>query len=145
MVEKCAIKCSEDLCLPEEERVKFTSQHFTFTTDDSVRLWNHFKPLISEYTGDAENVYAVFYGLLCDNNLLPTKFEDLSDINILLSEVGTRMLLHLSGDPSVVSCNIDSYVNTILSEKELSSMQYLSGYVVRKLYSVQICKIAWSI
>ena len=45
------------------------------------------------------------------------------------------MLLHLSGEPSVVSCNIDSYESTILSEKELSSMQYLSGYVVRKLYS----------
>ena len=45
------------------------------------------------------------------------------------------MLLHLSDEPSVVSCNIDSYENTILSEKELSTMQYLSGYVVRKLYS----------
>ena len=64
MVEKCAIKCSEDLCLPEKEQVKFTSQNFNFTTGDSVQLWNHFKPLISEYTGDAENVYAVFYGML---------------------------------------------------------------------------------
>ena len=45
------------------------------------------------------------------------------------------MLLHLSGEPSVVSCNIDSYENTILSEKELSTIQYFSGYVVRKLYS----------
>ena len=73
MVEKCAIKFSEDLCLPEEERVKFTSQNFTFTTDDSVQLWNHFKPLILEYTGDAEKCYSVFHGLLCDN-LLATKF-----------------------------------------------------------------------
>ena len=24
-IEKCAIKCSEDLCLPEEERVKYTA------------------------------------------------------------------------------------------------------------------------
>ena len=31
MVEKCAIKCSEDLCLLAEVRVKFTSQNFTFT------------------------------------------------------------------------------------------------------------------
>ena len=74
------------------------------------------RPLISEYTGDAETFYAVFHGMLCDN-LLPTKFEDLSDTNILLSEVGTRMLSHLSGDPSVVSCNIDSYENTVLSQK----------------------------
>ena len=100
MVEKCAIKCSEDLCLPEEERVKFTSQNFPFTIDDSVQLWNHFKPLISEYKGDAEKWYAVFYGLLCDN-LLPTKFEDLPDTNISLPEVGACMLLHLSGEPSV--------------------------------------------
>ena len=90
--------------------------------------------MISEYTGDAEKCYAVFYGLLCDN-LLPTKFEDLPDTNILLAEVGTCMLLHLSGEPSVVSRNMDSYENTILSEKELSTIQYLSGYVVRKLYS----------
>ena len=128
--------------------MKFTSQNFTFTTDDSVQLWNHFKPLISLYTGDAEKFYAVFCGLLCEN-LLPTKFEDLSDANILLSEVCNCMLLHLSDDSSSVSCNIDSYEkveNTVLSEKELSTMQYLSGYVVRKLYSkVQICEISWSI
>ena len=94
-----------------------------------------FQPLISLYTGDAEKFYAD--GLLCEN-LLPTKFEDLSDANILLSEVCDCMLLHLSGDPSSVSCNIDPYEkveNTVLSEKELSTMQYLSGYVLRKLYS----------
>ena len=63
MVEKFAIKCSEDLCLPDEERVKFTLKLHLHTTDDSVQ--NNFKPLISEYTGDAEKFYAVFCGLLC--------------------------------------------------------------------------------
>ena len=59
----------------------------------------------------------MLYFMACSDNLLPTKFEDLPDTNILLSEVGTCMLLHLSGEPSVVSCNIDSYENIILSEK----------------------------
>lgn len=136
IVKNCAIKCSNDMCLPEEVRANFTSKNFSFNSDNSLQLWNHFKNIIEEYNGSAESFYAQYYGLLSEN-LLPTKFEDITLTNILLTEVANFMLLHLSGDNNVIPSSNESTTATTasnLSEKEIKVLQYLAGFIIHKLY-----------
>ena len=131
MLEKSAVKCSEDLCMPEEIRSKF--KNFTITTDESYQLWLKFKSIIIEYKGDAEKFYSKFYGLLSDN-LLPTKFtDDIACSNFLLMEVANLMLAHLSGNKSTTSSGSNDDGN--FSDREISSIQYLAGYIIRKSFA----------
>ena len=53
---------------------------------------------MEDFIGDAEKVYAGFYGLLWDN-LLPSKFEDETVTNMLMA----ASLIHLSGGSDIVS------------------------------------------
>ena len=130
IVNKCAKLCSNDLCLPEATRCVFSA--FSFTNDDAVDLWNNFKPIIEKYNGDAETFYMDFYGLLA-GNLLPSKFEDSTISNILLTEVANHMLIHLSGVNKDALGNIENV--TFISEKELNSLQYLAGFIIHKLHT----------
>lgn len=130
IVKNCANLCLNDLCLPEATRCVFST--FSFTNDDAVELWNNFKDIIEKYHG-AEKFYTTFYGLLAEN-LLPSKFEDATLSNILLTEVANHMLIHLSGvNKDVVLGNIE--VASPISEKELNSLQYLAGFIIHKLHS----------
>ena len=75
-------------------RKRFSS--FDFTPDDAVELWTVLKPVVEKFHGNAENYYSSFYGLL-QENLPPKKFGgDITLTNILLSEVGNYISMHLS-------------------------------------------------
>ena len=76
IVDECAEICFNDLCLPQESRDFFSKKSL--------------------------GVYSVFYGLLLDN-LLPSKFEDETVTNILMTETTNHILIHLSGDSDIVS------------------------------------------
>ena len=132
MVKKCAELCSNDLCLPETTRSKFSNDCFSFSNDDAAELWEKLKQLIEKYKGDAENFFQGFYGLLVEN-LLPSKFQDSTLTNILLTEVANHMLIHLSG----VSPDFFGHLETTVAipEKELKSLQYLAGFILHKLHS----------
>ena len=103
---------------------------FHLSSNESLELWNKIKHIIKEFNGDAEKFYASFYGILVDN-MLPVKFEDSTSTNILMAEVGNHILLHLSGSKIT---DLSSPVST-LSENEIKSLQYLSGYIIHKFYT----------
>ena len=52
--------------------------------------------------------------------------------NILLTEVASGMLIHLSGS-DVVGVSV-SHSRYVLSDKDLKTMQYLAGFAVHKPY-----------
>ena len=125
MVNNCAIIVSNDACLVDENiGKKFLS------SNESLELWNKIKHIIKEFNGDAEKFYASFYGILVAN-VLPVKFEDSTLTNILMAEVGNHILLHLSGSKIT---DLSPLVST-LSENEIKSLQYLSGYIIHKFYT----------
>ena len=134
IVGECAYKLSNDLCLPEEIRIKFSKQNFCFSSEDSISLFEKFQCFISKYNGDAEKFYSQFYGLLY-KNLLPSKFENVLLTNTLLTEVGNHILRDLSGSKRNNLSNSEVLSSYVFSDKELSIIQYLAGYVVQKLYS----------
>jgi len=133
MVEKCAGLLSNDLCYPEDIRNQFTTETFSFSTDESLELWNKLELIIKSYKGDQENFYSQYYGLL-EDNLLPKKFEDYTVSNILLSELSNHILIHLN-KRDIVASNTNVVVDTTLSEKDICSLQYLAGHIIQKFYT----------
>ena len=68
----------------------------------SLQLLKKLKYIVEDFSGDAEKLYAGFYGLLLDNSL-PSKFEDETVTDILITEAANHILIHLSGDSDIVS------------------------------------------
>ena len=73
-----------------------------FTSEDSLQLLQKLKYIVEDFSGDAEKFYSCFYGLLLDN-LLPSKFEDETVTNILMTGAANRILVHLSDGSDIVS------------------------------------------
>ena len=61
-----------------------SENNFVFTSEDSLQLLQKLKYIVEDFSGDAEKYYFGFYGLLLDN-LLPSKFEDETVTNILMT------------------------------------------------------------
>ena len=83
------------------------------------------------YSGDAEKFYSDFFSLLVVN-VLPLKFEDPVVTNTLMSELANMSLNHLSGVDAV---NFGTKEPTKSFSEEEKSLQYLSGFILHKLYS----------
>ena len=91
---------SKDMCLPSLTRTFL--QNFSLSPEELQILWEEMRPLIHAYSSDAEKFYAEFYTLL-SKNMLPTKFDDITVTNILMTEVANHILLRLSDKNSDIS------------------------------------------
>ena len=90
---------------------------------------------MEDFSGDAEKFYSGFYGLLLDN-LLPSKFEDETVTNILMTEAANHILIHLSGGSDIVSLQPPSKKSEhVLADRDFKSLQYIAGYIVHKMYT----------
>lgn len=95
--------------------------------------------MIYSFNGNTEKFHSEFFGLLCEN-VLPSRFEDASVTNILMLEVGIGISNFLNKRNSNTSSTTTTHVEIFfpqsvkLSEKECNSLQYLSGYIVQKLF-----------
>ena len=98
--------------------------------DDAEALWYKLRGLIDSFDGVAEKFYSYFYALFL-NNLLPTKFDDNTLTNTLMSELANEILVHLSGCKHLELEPKDCS----LPEKELKTLQYLAGFCIHKLYT----------
>ena len=78
------------------------------------------------------NFIQSFYGLFIEN-LLPSKFTEAFLTNTLLAQVANHVLFHLSGTNT--STLNDESEGVPLKDVEYKSLQYLAGFVIRKLYS----------
>ena len=123
IINECAESCFNDLCLPQESRDFFSKKNFVFTSEDSLQLLQKLKYIVEDFSGDAEKFYSGFYGLLLDN-LLPSKFEDETVTNILMTEAANYILIHLSGGSEHVR-----------ADRDFKSLQYIAGYIVHKMYT----------
>ena len=135
IINECAESCFNDLCLPQESRGFFSKKNFVFTSADSLQLLQKLKYIVEDFSGDAEKFYSVFYGLLLDN-LLPSKFEDKTVTNILMTEAANHILIHLSGGSDIVSLQPPSKKSEhVRADRDFKSLQYIAGYIVHKMYT----------
>ena len=129
ILKECANIVATDMCLPEETRKIFFN--FSFSFQEANTLWEKLRSVTDQFNGDAEKFYAAFYGLLAEN-ILPEKF-DIVYTNILMTEVANHILVFLS-DIVVNTNSGPAEVITSITEKETKCLQYISGYIVHKLY-----------
>ena len=135
IINECAESCFNDLCLPQESRDFFSKKNFVFTSEDSLQLLQKLKYIVEDFSGDAEKFYSGFYGLLLDN-LLPSKFEDETVTNILMTEAANHILIHLSGGSDIVSLQPPSKkLEHVHADRDFKSLQYIAGYIVHKMYT----------
>ena len=135
IINECAESCFNDLCLPQESRDFFSKKNFVFTSEDSLQLLQKLKYIVEDFSGDAEKFYSGFYGLLLDN-LLPSKFEDETVTNILMTEAANHILIHLSGGSDIVSLQPPSKKSEhVRADRDFKSLQYIAGYIVHKMYT----------
>ena len=67
---------------------------------------------------------------------MPEKFSDMTLANTLMAEVSTAILFHLSGKNSATDItNKEQCTQNKLGDNEMKSLQYLSGYIIHKLYT----------
>ena len=118
------------LCFPVSTRTNFSTDNFSFLHDDAEALWYKLRGLIDSFDGVAEMFYSYFYALFL-NNLLPSKFDDKTLRNTLMSELAGEILVHLSGCKHLELEPKDCS----LTEKELKSLHYLAGFCIHKLYA----------
>ena len=94
-------------------------------------LLSQLRNVLYGYSGDAEKFYSNFFSLLVVN-VLPLKLEDPVVTNALMSELANMSLNHLSGVDAV---NFGTKEPTKSFSEEEKSLQYLSGFILHKLYS----------
>ena len=131
IVKECAVIVGTDECLPESCRNRFCESSFSFSENDAYELWYKLKPIVSDFDGDAERFYSQFYGLLVDN-LLSQIFDCTTDANVILTEVGNHILLHLSSKDTKT---VPAVKPSSITDKELKCLQYVAGFVLHKLHS----------
>jgi len=88
-------KLSCDQYYPSEIREMFSPESFSFSNEDAFELWTRLKQHILSFNGNAEKFHSEFFGLLV-NNILSSKFSDLSISNILLIEVALGIVNHFN-------------------------------------------------
>ena len=105
-----------------------------FTSEDSLQLLHKLKYIMEDFSGDAEKFYSGFYGVLLDN-LLPSKFEDETVTNILMTEAANHILIHLSGGSDIVLLQPPPSKKSehVLADRDLKSLQFIAGYIVHKM------------
>ena len=91
---------------------------------------------MEDFSGAADKFYSGFYGLLLDN-LLPSKFEDETVTNILMTEAANHNLIHLSSGSDIVSLQPPPSKKSehVLADRDFKSLQYIAVYIVHKMYT----------
>ena len=118
-----------DMCLPDETRKLFFD--FAISFGEANLLWERLRSVIDKFNGDAEKFYSLFYGLLAEN-ILPEKFDYIYT-NMLMTEAANLILIFLS-DIDVNTNDGPAEVISSITEKETKCLQYISGFIVHKLY-----------
>ena len=93
------------------------------------------KPVVEKFHGNAENYYSNFYGLLQENLLPNVSGGDITQTNVLLSEVSNHVLMRLSTKKIHRDDQTTKHDSFKLSDNELKGLQYIICYVVHKLHS----------
>ena len=132
IVKECAKLCHGDSRLPEDIRNIIDS--FEFDRQDVVNLWKILEVVITKFHGNAEKFYCSFYGLLQDNLMSNKCGADVTLTNILLAEIGNHLLSFFSKSECKLHENPLS-TPKIISERDQTSLLYIAGYVVHKLYT----------
>ena len=131
MYQKSAQKLSTDECYPDSVMEEF--KNFNASFDDFMPYYKLILPVVNSFSGDTEKFYPQIYKLYSQAE----NYKNLShDCSLILSfDVVNQILAHLTG--AKIHSDILVYENSdisTLTEKDISIISYLSGYVFGTFY-----------
>ena len=131
IIEQAATKLSEDFCFDDGVRNAFNL--FSISTDECLVLWHQLKAIFDNFSGNAEKFYSKFYDFLQPGK--PQLFNKLSryQSTLLSTEVSNLCLELLSKTEDITMPITRSDIH--LTEKQIASLEYLSGYCFRTVYA----------
>ena len=104
----------------------------TITTEESSVIWNQLKEIFERFSGNAERFYTSLYSFLQPRK--PALFSEMSryESTLLSAEVANQFLAanHLEDSTTAISRSDIKF-----SEKDIASLEYLSGYCFRTVYA----------
>ena len=130
IIEKAAVKLSDDFCFDESVRKAFSL--FKISTDESSLIWNQLKDIFEKFSGNAEKFFTSFYGFLQPGK--PVLFAQISryQSTLLSTEVANQFLALANAEDTTQPIS-RSDIN--FSEKDIASLEYLAGYCFRTVYA----------
>eukprot|EP00794_Sanderia_malayensis_P011562 gene11562-12757_t len=126
---EAALKPSNDQCFPEELRSHFKG--FNVSLADSIEIREKFAAVFDKFSGNGEKFYSNFYEVIALGEVTQVGTLCQQDTSLLLTEVANICLGKLAGCPSETTT---SQIKKKFTEKELNSLEYLSGYCFHKVY-----------
>ena len=131
MYQKSAQKLLTDECYPDSVMEEF--KNFNASLDNLVPYYKLILPVVNSFNGDTEKFYPQIYKLYSQAE----NYKNLShDCSLILSfDVVSQILAHLTG--AKIHSDILVYENSdisTLTEKDISIISYLSGYVFGTFY-----------
>ena len=136
MYQKSAQKLSTDECYPDSVIGEF--RNFSASLHDLMPYYKLTLPVVNSFSGDREKFYLQIYKLYSEKNLS-------HECSLILSfDVVNQILAHLT--VAKLHTDILVYENSdiwTLTEKDISIISYLSGYVLDILQTVAFYEIQY--
>ena len=131
MYQKSAQKLSTDECCPDSVMEEF--KNVSASLHDLMPYYKPILPVVNSFSGDPENFYPQIYKLYSQ----PESYKNLGrDCRLILSfDLVNQILAHITG--AKIHTDILVYENSdisTLTEKDISIISYLSGYVFGTFY-----------
>ena len=122
---------SKDMCLSLERRESFSA--LIYEEAEMEPLLSEIKPLYAQLVlkNNAEQFYACYYGSCILNAIYFFKGLPLQSSTMLASKVGENIMLHFKRSSGSSFSN--STNPTPITDREIGALQYLAGYVVKKM------------
>lgn len=124
----------DECCFPDFFLGPFLAAKFNI--DDAKKLLHHLKDIIVEFNGSKDNVYNKFHLLTMEYTPLTDKLGGIPQKTHFFQELTNRILSYLSSDNNDDSPSTSSSIelSNVISEKEVSALQYLAGYSFYKCF-----------
>ena len=130
LFQEIASKLIGDQCISHSIRKELKGADFGIMNPEMILIVNN--PSMAHLRkGKIEDFYRDFFGdIILDKN--ETIFPNLSSntSTLILSKLCDKLICKTKEVKEIENCNIE----TMLSEKETMCLQYISGYVIHKLY-----------
>lgn len=131
---KSADKLSKDACYPDEIMEEFKNFKIS-SVDDVLPAYNLLSPILKSFKGEAEKFYPQYYKVFSTSP--ESVYRGLSGkCSLLLSfDVANQVLVHITGaeiQNDIVEFDCEN--TETFSEKDLSLLSYLGGYVFGTFY-----------
>lgn len=130
MIEASVSKLAKDDCYPAD--ILNELSNYSFSLDDTLFAYSCIKPAITDFDGNAEKFYPLFYRYVSKE--LPLKNLSRHSCLLVGFELANHVLAHLNSSKHSENLQPKKFDPATFSKKDTACISYLSGYVFSTFY-----------